>query len=226
LTALRAASKTLSTQQNGRAMILLIDNYDSFTFNLFHYLGGLGADVAVHRNDKIAVKDVLAAEPEAIVLSPGPCTPNDAGICLELIKQAAPSIPIFGVCLGHQAIGQVFGGDVVRAPVPVHGKLSEMQHQGQSVFRGINGAFKATRYHSLVVDRKSMPAALAVTAETDDGLVMGLAHRKLPVHGVQFHPESIASEHGHLILQNFLELAADWNEQQGRGKSAARKRAH
>jgi anthranilate synthase component II len=208
-------------------MILLIDNYDSFTFNLFHYLGGLGADVAVHRNDKIAVKDVLAAEPEAIVLSPGPCTPDDAGICLDLIKQAAPSIPIFGVCLGHQAIGQVFGGDVVRAPVPVHGKLSEMKHKGQSVFRGINGPFKATRYHSLVVDRKSMPADLAVTAETDDGLVMGLAHTKLPVHGVQFHPESIASEYGHLILQNFLELAADWNEKQGRGKSAAaRKRGH
>ena len=227
MTPLGVASKTLSTQQNGRAMILLIDNYDSFTFNLFHYLGGLGADVAVHRNDKIAVKDVLAAEPEAIVLSPGPCTPNDAGICLDLIKQAAPSIPIFGVCLGHQAIGQVFGGDVVRAPVPVHGKLSEMKHKGQSVFRGINGPFKATRYHSLVVDRKSMPADLAVTAETDDGLVMGLAHTKLPVHGVQFHPESIASEHGHLILQNFLALAADWNEKQGRGKSAAaRKRGH
>jgi len=226
LTPFRAASKTLSTQQNGPSMILLIDNYDSFTFNLFHYLGGLGADVAVHRNDKIAVKDALAADPEAIVLSPGPCTPNDAGICLDLIKQAAPSIPIFGVCLGHQAIGQVFGGDVVRAPLPVHGKLSEMQHKGQSVFRGINGPFKATRYHSLVVDRKSMPADLAVTAETDDGLVMGLAHTKLPVHGVQFHPESIASEHGHLILQNFLELAADWNEKQGRGKNAARKRAH
>ena len=136
-------------------MILLIDNYDSFTFNLFHYLGGLGADVAVHRNDKITVKDVIAADPEAIVLSPGPCTPDDAGICLDLIKQAAPTIPIFGVCLGHQAIGQVFGGEVVRAPVPVHGKLSEVRHKGQSVFRGINGPFRATRYHSLVVDRKS-----------------------------------------------------------------------
>ena len=207
-------------------MILLIDNYDSFTFNLFHYLGGLGADVAVHRNDKITVKDVLAAEPEAIVLSPGPCTPNDAGICLDLIKQAAASIPIFGVCLGHQAIGQVFGGDVVRAPVPVHGKLSEVKHKGESVFRGINGPFKATRYHSLVVDRKSMPQDLAVTAETDDGLVMGLAHSKLPVHGVQFHPESIASEHGHLILANFLELTADWNAKQGRGKNATRKPGH
>ena len=200
--------------------ILLIDNYDSFTFNLFHYLGGLGADVAVHRNDKIAVQDVIAADPEAIVLSPGPCTPNDAGICLDLIKQAAPSIPIFGVCLGHQAIGQVFGGDVVRAPVPVHGKLSEMKHKGQSVFRGINGPFKATRYHSLVVDRKTMPADLAVTAETDDGLVMGLAHTRLPVHGVQFHPESIASEHGHLILKNFLELAAAWNQTTGRRAKA------
>jgi anthranilate synthase component 2 len=206
-------------------MILLIDNYDSFTFNLFHYLGGLGADVAVHRNDKIAVKDILAAEPEAIVLSPGPCTPNDAGICLDLIKQASATIPIFGVCLGHQAIGQVFGGEVVRAPVPVHGKLSEVRHNSESVFRGINGPFKATRYHSLVVDRKSLPKDLSVTAEADDGLVMGLAHTKLPVHGVQFHPESIASEHGHLILQNFLQLAADWNAKQGRGKSAARKRA-
>ena len=206
-------------------MILLIDNYDSFTFNLFHYLGGLGADVAVHRNDKISVKDVIAADPEAIVLSPGPCTPNDAGICLDVIKQASATIPIFGVCLGHQAIGQVFGGEVVRAPVPVHGKLSEVKHKGESVFRGINGPFKATRYHSLVVDRKSFPADLSVTAETDDGLVMGLAHKKLPVHGVQFHPESIASEHGHLILKNFLELAADWNAKQGRGKSTAHKRA-
>jgi anthranilate synthase component 2 len=209
-------------------MILLIDNYDSFTFNLFHYLGGLGADVAVHRNDKISVKDVIAANPEAIVLSPGPCTPNDAGICLDLIKQASPTIPIFGVCLGHQAIGQVFGGDVVRAPVPVHGKLSEMKHQGASVFRGINGPFKATRYHSLVVDRKTMPQELSVTAETDDGLVMGLAHTKLPVHGVQFHPESIASEHGYLILRNFLDLAFDWNAKQGRGgkQATARQRGH
>jgi anthranilate synthase component II len=207
-------------------MILLIDNYDSFTFNLFHYLGGLGADVAVHRNDKITVNDVLAADPEAIVLSPGPRTPNDAGICLDLIKQAAPTIPIFGVCLGHQAIGQVFGGDVVRAPVPMHGKLSEVKHKGQSVFRGINGPFKATRYHSLVVDRKNIPQELSVTAETEDGLVMGLAHTKLPVHGVQFHPESIASEHGHLILRNFLELTADWNAEQGRGKNAMRKRGH
>ena len=194
-------------------MVVLIDNYDSFTFNLVHYLGGLGADVAVHRNDKVAVKDVLAGKPDAIVLSPGPCTPNEAGVCLELIEKAAPSIPILGVCLGHQAIGQAFGGAVVRAPSPIHGKLSEVRHQGAGVFRGINGPFKATRYHSLVVERNSMPEALTVTAETDDRLVMGLAHKTLPVHGVQFHPESIASEHGHLILKNFLELAAQWNAQ-------------
>lgn len=192
-------------------MILLIDNYDSFTFNLVHYLGGLGADVVVHRNDKITVADVLAAKPGAIVLSPGPCTPNEAGICLELIAKASPTIPLLGVCLGHQAIGQAFGGDVVRAPTPVHGKLSVVKHRGAGVFRGINGPFQATRYHSLVVDRASMPGDLQVTAETDDQLVMGLSHRSLPVHGVQFHPESIASEHGHLILKNFLDLAADWN---------------
>jgi anthranilate synthase component 2 len=192
-------------------MLVLIDNYDSFTFNLVHCLGGLGADVAVHRNDKIAVGEVLAAEPEAIVLSPGPCTPNEAGICLDLIRQAAPSIPILGVCLGHQAIGQAFGGQVVRAPSPVHGKLSDIHHQGGSVFRGINGPFKAARYHSLVVERDRLPEALDVTAETDDHLVMGLSHRTLPLHGVQFHPESIASEHGHLLLKNFLELAAQWN---------------
>ena len=197
-------------------MIVLVDNYDSFTFNLVHYLGGLGADVAVHRNDKIAVADVLAAEPEAIVLSPGPCTPNEAGICLDLIEQASPQIPILGVCLGHQAIGQAFGGEVVRAPAPVHGKLSEMRHQGEGVFRGINGPFKATRYHSLVVERGSLPETLSVTAETDDGLIMGLSHKTRPVHGVQFHPESIASEHGHLMIQNFLRIAAAWNETQRR----------
>jgi anthranilate synthase component 2 len=197
-------------------MILLVDNYDSFTFNLVHYLGGLGADVAVHRNDKIAVADVLSLNPEAIVLSPGPCTPNEAGICLDLIEQASPAVPILGVCLGHQAIGQAFGGNVVRAPQPVHGKLSEVRHEGESVFRGINGPFKATRYHSLVVERHSMPGDLSVTAETDDGLVMGLAHKSRPVHGVQFHPESIASEHGHLLLKNFLEIAARWNASRGR----------
>jgi anthranilate synthase component 2 len=194
-------------------MVVLIDNYDSFTFNLVHYLGGLGAEVRVHRNDKIAVADVMALEADAIVLSPGPCTPNEAGICLGLIEQASSSTPILGVCLGHQAIGQAFGGAVVRAPAPVHGKLSDVRHKGAGVFRGINGPFKATRYHSLVVDRGSMPDALTVTAETDDGLVMGLAHKTLPVHGVQFHPESIASEHGHLILKNFLDLAAQWHAQ-------------
>ncbi len=199
-------------------MILLVDNYDSFTFNLVHYLGGLGADVAVHRNDKISVEDVMAQKPEAIVLSPGPCTPNEAGICLDLIEQASTSVPILGVCLGHQAIGQAFGGQVVRAPQPVHGKLSEMRHRGEGVFRGINGAFQATRYHSLVVDRGSLPDALGVTAETDDGLVMGLSHKSLPVHGVQFHPESIASEHGHLLLKNFLDLAAQWNAAQDKSK--------
>jgi anthranilate synthase component 2 len=197
-------------------MIVLIDNYDSFTFNLVHYLGELGADVVVHRNNKITVGDVLAADPAAIVLSPGPCTPAEAGICLDLIARAAPTIPIFGVCLGHQAIGQAFGGVVVRAPAPVHGKLSEIRHHDAGVFRGINGPFQATRYHSLVIERASMPDSLTVTAETSDRLVMGLAHKKLAVHGVQFHPESIASEHGHLILKNFLDLAAQWNAARGR----------
>jgi anthranilate synthase component 2 len=210
-------------------MIVLIDNYDSFTFNLVHYFGGLGAEVVVHRNDKITVEDVVAGGPAAIVLSPGPCTPNEAGICLGLVQRAAASIPILGVCLGHQAIGQAFGGKVVRAPVPIHGKVSEMKHQGQGIFRGINGPFKATRYHSLVVERASMPRDLTVSAETDD-LVMGLQHKTLPVHGVQFHPESIASEHGHLILKNFLELAAQWNATTGRNTVRAqakpRRRVH
>ena len=205
-------------------MIVLIDNYDSFTFNLFHYLGGLGADVAVHRNDKISVADVMALEPEAIVLSPGPCTPNEAGICLDLIAKASPTTPILGVCLGHQAIGQAFGGKVVRA-TPLHGKVSDISHKGTGVFRGINGPLKATRYHSLVVERASMPNALAVNAETADRLVMGLMHETLPVHGVQFHPESIASEHGHLMLRNFLELAAAWNARGGRDGTKVRKSA-
>ncbi|MCC6777028.1 MAG: aminodeoxychorismate/anthranilate synthase component II [Hyphomicrobiales bacterium] len=202
-------------------MIVLIDNYDSFTFNLYHYLGGLGAEVVVHRNDKISTERVIGLEPEAVVLSPGPCTPNEAGICLDLIAQASPTIPLLGVCLGHQAIGQAFGGHVVRAPVQVHGKLSEIRHRGESVFRGINGPFKATRYHSLVVERASLPAELTVTAETADTLIMGLAHRTLAVHGVQFHPESIASEHGHLMLRNFLEIAAAWNAATGRRRSGA-----
>jgi anthranilate synthase component II len=202
-------------------MIVLIDNYDSFTFNLFHYLGGLGADVVVHRNDKISVDAVMAAEPDAIVVSPGPCTPNEAGICLELIQRAAPNIPLLGVCLGHQAIGQAFGGKVVRAPMQVHGKVSEIRSNGTGVFRGINAPFQATRYHSLIVERASLPPEFAVTAETGDGIIMGLAHESLPVHGVQFHPESIASENGHLILKNFLDLAADWNASRGRRRVTA-----
>ena len=203
-------------------MIVLIDNYDSFTFNLFHYLGGLGADVVVYRNDKIAADQVLAMEPEAIVLSPGPRTPRDAGICLELIAKAAPAVPLLGVCLGHQAIGQAYGGAVIRAPAQVHGKLSEISHQGNGIFRGINAPFKATRYHSLVVERASLPHELTVTAETSDRLIMGLAHRTLPVHGVQFHPESIASEYGHLMLRNFLDIAGAWNAARGRAPTGVR----
>jgi anthranilate synthase component 2 len=201
-------------------MILVIDNYDSFTWNLVHYLGGLGAEVEVRRNDTLTVDEALALRPEAIVISPGPCTPTEAGICCDLIARAAEEIPVFGVCLGHQAIGQVFGGDVVRAPLPMHGKLSDVRHQGETVFRGINGPFKATRYHSLIVKRDTLPAGLKVTAETDDGLIMGLSHRELPVHGVQFHPESIASEHGHTILKNFLDLARAWNAGPRRSRAA------
>ncbi len=210
-------------------MVVLIDNYDSFTFNLVHYLGGLGADVVVHRNDKISVDQVMALEPDGIVLSPGPCTPHEAGICLELIKKASQTIPILGVCLGHQAMGQVFGGKVIRAPQMVHGKVSEITHDATGVFRGINGPFKATRYHSLIVERASLPADLRVNAQTADGLVMGMMHTSLPLHGVQFHPESIASEHGHLMLRNFLELAAVWNKKQGRATAspaAKREPAH
>ena len=205
-------------------MIILIDNYDSFTFNLVHYLGGLGADVVVHRNDKISVDAVMALEPEGVVLSPGPCTPNEAGICLDLIAKASatiPSIPILGVCLGHQAMGQAFGGKVIRAPQMVHGKVSQISHDATGVFRGINGPFQATRYHSLIVERASMPRALKVNAQTADGLVMGMMHESLPLHGVQFHPESIASEHGHLMLRNFLEIAAAWNVSHGRASSSS-----
>jgi len=197
-------------------MIVLIDNYDSFAFNLVHYLGELGADVRVHRNDRITTAAVVDADPEAIVLSPGPCTPKEAGICLDLIATVAAKIPILGVCLGHQAIGDAFGGKVLRAAVPVHGKLSEIRHTSSGIFRGINAPFQATRYHSLVIDRASLPRELTVTADTDDGLIMAVAHKNLPVHGVQFHPESIASAHGHLMLQNFLDLAAAWNAACGR----------
>ena len=172
---------------------------------------------SVQRNDRISVDEVRAGKPEAIVLSPGPCTPKEAGICLDLIKSATDT-PIFGVCLGHQSIGDACGGEVVRAPEPIHGKLSEIRHHGETVFRGINGPFQATRYHSLVIRRDTMPEALRVTAETADGLVMGVSHRTRPLHGVQFHPESILSEHGHLILKNFLDLARDWNARAGAPK--------
>ena len=195
--------------------VTLIDNYDSFTWNLVHYLGALGAEVEVVRNDERSVEDVLAAKPDAILLSPGPCTPREAGICLDVIRKAHGGVPIMGVCLGHQAIGDAYGGDVVRAPEPLHGKMSEITHRGETLFAGINGPFQATRYHSLIVERKTLPANLAVTAEAD-GLIMALSHRTHPVHGVQFHPESIASEHGHLILKNFLDLADAFNRQSGR----------
>ena len=194
------------------ARVTLIDNYDSFTWNLVHYLGSLGAQVSVHRNDEITVAQVMAAQPDAIVLSPGPCTPKEAGVCLDLIHAAGDETPLFGVCLGHQSIGDAYGGKVIRAPEPIHGKLAQIEHQGQTIFRGIEGPFMATRYHSLVVERATLPADLMVTAQTADGLVMGLSHRSRPVHGVQFHPESILSEHGHLMLKNFLDLAQAWNE--------------
>jgi len=188
--------------------VTLIDNYDSFTFNLVHFLGELGAEVGVWRNDARGVEETLADEAEAIVLSPGPCTPNEAGICLDLVRAAAErKTPVLGVCLGHQAIGQVFGGKVVRAPTPMHGKISWVTHNAKGLFRGVNGPFQATRYHSLIVERASAPDDLEVIAETDDGLIMAMSHRTLPVHGVQFHPESIASEHGKTILKNFLDLA-------------------
>ena len=188
-------------------MILLIDNYDSFTHNLVHYLGELGEVCDVRRNDALSARDALALEPEAIVLSPGPCSPNEAGICCELIAEAAGRVPVFGVCLGHQAIGQVFGAEVVRAPAPMHGKVSPILHDGSDVFEGLPSPFAATRYHSLTLRPDSLPDTLVATARTADGVVMGVAHRDLPIYGVQFHPESIASEHGHAILANFLALA-------------------
>ena len=188
-------------------MLLLIDNYDSFTYNLFHYLGELGEEVKVVRNDQIGADEALALKPRSIVISPGPCDPDRAGICLDVIQKAGGRVPILGVCLGHQSIGQSYGGKVVRAPVPMHGKLSRIHHSGKSVFTGLEDGFEATRYHSLVVDRPSLPDVLEITAETDDGVIMGLKHKTHPVHGVQFHPESIASQNGHAILQNFLRLA-------------------
>ena len=187
-------------------MIILIDNYDSFTWNLYHYLGDLGAETIVHRNDQISVGQIISARPEAIVISPGPGVPSDAGIIIDLVKQASGQIPIFGVCLGLQAIGEAFGGKVVRAPSQMHGKVSAVRHDNRGVFNSVPQDFTATRYHSLVVDRASLPAELEVTAETA-GIIMGLQHKTMNVHGVQFHPESIASEHGHKILNNFLEMA-------------------
>jgi anthranilate synthase component 2 len=187
-------------------MILLIDNYDSFTWNLVHYLGELGAEVRVVRNDALDVQAAMGLRADAIVLSPGPCDPARAGICLPLVHAAAETgTPLLGVCLGHQAIGEAFGGRVVRCHEIVHGKMGTMHHEGQGVFRGLPSPFQATRYHSLIVERETLPAALEVTAWLADGIIMGLRHRSLPIEGVQFHPESIASEHGHALLRNFLE---------------------
>src|SRR6185503_8054245 len=187
-------------------MLLLIDNYDSFTYNLFHFLGELGAEVRVERNDALSADEALALKPQGIVLSPGPCTPNEAGICLELIEKANGQVPILGVCLGHQAIGQAYGGRIVRAPEPMHGKLSLVRHTGKAVFRGLNNDFSATRYHSLTITPDSVPDDLEVTATSEDGVIQSVMHKSHPVHGVQFHPESIASENGHALLANFVAL--------------------
>ena len=189
-------------------MLLLIDNYDSFTYNLVHYLGELGADVLVKRNDALDVQEAMALQPEAILLSPGPCDPDQAGICLALIGTASETrTPLMGVCLGHQSIGQAFGGKVIRCHEIVHGKMGKMHHQGEGLFKDVPTPFEATRYHSLIVERATLPACLTVTAELSDGTIMGLQHNSLPIHGVQFHPESIASEHGHHLLKNFLSIA-------------------
>lgn len=191
--------------------VLLIDNYDSFTWNLVHLIGALGVDVDVRRNDTLSVSEAMAAAPDAIVLSPGPCTPNEAGICLDLVREAGSSIPIFGVCLGLQTIGQAYGGEVVRAPLPMHGKISTIRHDGRGLFHGVNAPFDAARYHSLVVRRENCPTVFDIEAASDDGLIMALRHREYPVMGVQFHPESIASEHGSTIVRNFLDQANGWN---------------
>ncbi len=189
-------------------MILVVDNYDSFTWNLVHYLAELGAETRVVRNDDLTAAEAWALKPEAVLLSPGPCSPNEAGICLELLTTAPEAMPIFGVCLGHQALGQAFGGEVIRAKALMHGKTSPIEHEGKGVFRGLPSPFTATRYHSLAVKRETLPDALEVTAWTADGEIMGLSHRTRPIHGVQFHPESIATEHGHDLLANFLDFAA------------------
>ena len=187
-------------------MILLLDNYDSFTYNLAQYLGELGCQVEVHRNDRISVEQIAQRRPERIVISPGPCTPQEAGISVELIQKLAGKIPILGVCLGHQAIGAAFGGKIIRAPKLFHGKTSQIRHDGSGVFRGLPNPFTATRYHSLIVERKSLPAELQVTAETDDDIIMGMQHRQYPLMGVQFHPESVLTESGKPLLKNFLSL--------------------
>ena len=187
-------------------MILLLDNYDSFTYNLAQYLGELGCQVEVHRNDRISVEQIAQRKPERIVISPGPCTPQEAGICVELVQKLAGKIPILGVCLGHQAIGAAFGGKIIRAPKLFHGKTSRIRHDGSGVFRGLPNPFTATRYHSLIVERKSLPAELQVTAETDDNIIMGMQHRNYPLMGVQFHPESVLTDSGMQLLKNFLSL--------------------
>ena len=187
-------------------MILLLDNYDSFTYNLAQYLGELGCQVEVHRNDRISVEQIAQRKPERIVISPGPCTPQEAGISVEMVQKLAGKIPILGVCLGHQAIGAAFGGKIIRAPKLFHGKTSQIRHDGSGVFRGLPNPFTATRYHSLIVERKSLPADLQVTAETDDDIIMGMQHRQYPLMGVQFHPESVLTDSGKQLLKNFLSL--------------------
>jgi len=188
-------------------MFLLIDNYDSFTYNLSHYLGEVGAEVVVRRNDAVTVDEIAAMAPEGIVISPGPCDPDRAGICLDVIERLQNSFPIFGVCLGHQCIGQAFGGQIERAPAPMHGKMSTITHSGTGMFHGVESPFQATRYHSLTIAPNSMPNCMEITARSEDGVIQGVSHRTLPIHGVQFHPESIASEHGHAILRNFVDLS-------------------
>ncbi|GLS44560.1 anthranilate synthase component II [Methylobacterium brachythecii] len=197
--------------------VLVIDNYDSFTWNLVHLIGPLCGGIDVVRNDEIGIDGIRERAPDAIVLSPGPCTPNEAGICLDVVRELGGEIPIFGVCLGLQSIGQAYGGDVVRAPAPMHGKVSTISHRAEGIFRGLNDAFQATRYHSLVVERATFPGALKITAEAD-GLVMGMQHATLPVHGVQFHPESILSHHGARIVSNFLDIAAAWRAERDKAR--------
>ena len=204
-------------------MFLLLDNYDSFTYNLRHYLGELGAEVEVRRNDAVSADEALSLGTEGIVISPGPCDPDRAGICLEVMEKAAGRLPVLGVCLGHQCIGQAFGAKVVLAPKPMHGKISEITHNATGVLGAIPSPFKATRYHSLTLEPGSLPDCLEITAESDDGVIQGIAHRDLPLHGVQFHPESIASEHGHQLIQNFLDIARGKTGGKSGGKSGVKK---